>query len=54
MAAKDKKPLPNRRKYRGLEALRAHTVAERERLYERFVRRWAKVDVDLTRFGVAV
>ncbi len=38
--------LPNRRKYRGLEALRAHTVAERERLYGRFARKWAKLEHD--------
>ena len=38
--------LPNRRKYRGLEALRAHTVAERERLYGRFARKWAKLERD--------
>ena len=38
--------LPNRRKYRGLEALRAHTVAERERLYARFARKWAKLERD--------
>ena len=42
-AAAAKDPLPNRRKYRGLEALRAHTVAERERLYARFARKWAKL-----------
>ena len=40
------KELPNRRKYRGLEALRAHTVAERERLYGRFMRRWTKLQRD--------
>ncbi len=39
-------PLPNRRKYRGLEALRAHTIAERERLYARFRRKWATLDRD--------
>jgi len=38
--------LPNRRKYRGLEALRAHLVAERGRLYARFLRKWAKLDRD--------
>ena len=52
-AAADGSPLPNRRKYRGLEALRAHTLAERERLHARFLRKWAKTDVDLTRAGVA-
>ena len=43
-AATAGKQLPNRRKYRGLEALRARTVAERERLYERFARKWAKLE----------
>ena len=38
--------LPNRRKYRGLEALRAHTIAERERLYGSFMRKWAKLERD--------
>ena len=42
--------LPNRRKYRGLEALRAHTLARRARLHEQFVSRWPKLrralDVD--------
>ena len=51
-AAADQKPLPNRRKYRGLEALRAHTVAERERLLERLPRRWAQAEADLARSGV--
>jgi CHAD domain-containing protein len=41
--------LPNRRKYRGLEALRAHLVAERDRLYARFTRKWAKLDRDAFR-----
>ena len=41
--------LPNRRKYRGLEALRANTVAERERLYRRFARKWAKLERDAFR-----
>jgi CHAD domain-containing protein len=41
--------LPNRRKYRGLEALRAHTVAERERLSRRFARKWAKLERDAFR-----
>lgn len=45
-AAKAGKALPNRRKYRGLEGLRAHTVAERDRLHERFMRRWAKLARD--------
>ena len=52
-AAAAKKPLPNKRKYRGLEALRAQTVAERERLYKRFVRKWPKIDVELPSAGVA-
>ncbi len=52
-AAADGKPLPNRRKYRGLEALRAHTLAEREQLHARFLRKWAKADLELTRTGVA-
>lgn len=38
--------LPNRRKYRGLEALRAHTIAERERLYGRFIRKLTKLEHD--------
>jgi CHAD domain-containing protein len=45
-AAADGAQLPNRRKYRGLEALRAHLVAERDRLYARFARKWAKLDRD--------
>ena len=48
-AAANKRPLPNRRKYRGLEALRAHTVAERERLYAKFARKWAKLERDAFR-----
>lgn len=61
-AAAAGEPLPNRRKYRGLEALRAHTTAERERLYERFTRKWgklerdgfrARLEVELARAGVA-
>jgi CHAD domain-containing protein len=48
-AAAARKPLPNRRKYRGLEALRAHTVADRERLYARFARKWAKLERDTFR-----
>jgi CHAD domain-containing protein len=35
--------LPNRRKYRGLEALRAHTIARRAALHERFVVEWPKL-----------
>ena len=45
-AAAAGEPLPNRRKYRGLEALRAHTVAERERLYARFAQKWVKLERD--------
>ena len=41
--------LPNRRKYRGLEAVRAHTLADRERLHSRFVRKWAKLERDAFR-----
>ena len=44
VAAADRRPLPNRRKYRGLEALRAQTIAERGRLHARFARRWAKLE----------
>ena len=36
-------PLPNRRKYRGLEALRAHTVARRAALHADFVSAWPKL-----------
>ena len=35
--------LPNRRKYRGLEALRAHTLARRANLHSEFVSRWPKL-----------
>ena len=35
--------LPNRRKYRGLEALRAHTLARRVRMHEEFVARWPRL-----------
>ena len=52
-AAADGRALPNRRKYRGLEALRALTLAEREQLHARFLRKWAKTDLELTRTGVA-
>jgi len=45
-------PLPNRRKYRGLEALRAHLAAERHRLHDRFVRKWSKLDRDGFRTGL--
>ena len=39
-------PLPHRRRYRGLEALRAHTTAERARLHQRFAREWAELERD--------
>lgn len=48
-AAADRRELPNRRKYRGLEALRAHTVAERARLYARFTKKWARLERDAFR-----
>ena len=35
--------LPNRRKYRGLEALRAHTLARRANLHTDFVARWPRL-----------
>jgi CHAD domain-containing protein len=35
--------LPNRRKYRGLEAVRAHTVARRAALHEQFASEWPKL-----------
>ena len=53
-AAAARDPLPNRRKYRGLEALRAHTVAERERLYAKFARRWAKLEREAFRARLEV
>jgi CHAD domain-containing protein len=43
-AATGGEELPNRRKYRGLEALRAHTIAQRQRLSDRFARKWAKLE----------
>jgi CHAD domain-containing protein len=42
-------PLPNRRKYRGLEAVRANTLAQRDRLFDRFTRKWARLDRDAFR-----
>jgi CHAD domain-containing protein len=50
--------LPNRRKYRGLEALRAYLAADRDRLYAQFVRAWPKLDrarleLELGRAGLA-
>lgn len=42
-AARAGEPLPHRRKYRGLEALRAHTVARRAALHDEFVARWPKL-----------
>lgn len=47
-AAAGGEPLPNRRKYRGLEALRAHTAARRGQLYAEYVRKWPKVEATLT------
>ena len=35
---------PNRRSYRGLEALRAYLVARREVLYARFLREWRRYE----------
>jgi CHAD domain-containing protein len=46
VAAKAGAELPNRRKYRGLETLRATTLAERDRLYARFTKKWARLDRD--------
>jgi CHAD domain-containing protein len=42
-AASAGEALPNRRKYRGLEALRAHTIARRAALYDRFVAEWPEL-----------
>ena len=42
-AAGRDEPLPNRRRYRGLEALRAGTVARRWQLHARFVQTWPKL-----------
>ena len=42
-AAADGEPLPHRRKYRGLEAVRAHTLARRQELHAEFVKRWPKL-----------
>ena len=42
-AARAGEALPNRRKYRGLEALRAHTVARRAALHDEFVAKWPKL-----------
>lgn len=46
-AAGEGRPLPNRRRYRGLEAVRAHTVARREALLAEFVARWPKLRAGL-------
>ena len=54
VAATQAAPLPNRRKYRGLEALRAHTIADRERLHSRFARKWAKLERDAFRVKLEV
>ena len=48
-AARAGEQLPNRRKYRGLETLRAQTVAERDRLYARFSKKWARLEKDAFR-----
>lgn len=53
-AARAGEQLPNRRKYRGLEALRARTVAEREQLHTRFARKWAKLEKDAFRARLEV
>jgi CHAD domain-containing protein len=53
-AARSREQLPNRRKYRGLEALRAHTIAEREWLCDQFARKWAQVDRDAFRARLEV
>lgn len=42
-AASAGEALPNRRKYRGLEALRAHTVARRGQLYGEFLKQWPRL-----------
>jgi CHAD domain-containing protein len=42
-AARAGEQLPNRRKYRGLEALRAHTIARRAHLRDEFVSKWPKL-----------
>jgi CHAD domain-containing protein len=42
-AAAAGEPLPNRRKYRGLEALRAHTLARRAALHDEFVKTWPRL-----------
>jgi CHAD domain-containing protein len=44
VAAASGEPLPNRRKYRGLEALRAHLAARRGQLHAEFRRRWPKLE----------
>ena len=43
LAAGEGRALPNRRKYRGLEAVRAHTVARRQALHAEFVAMWPKL-----------
>jgi CHAD domain-containing protein len=53
-AAAAGRPLPNRRKYRGLEALRAHAMADRERLYGKFARKWANLQRDAFRARLEV
>ena len=46
-AAAAKEPLPNRRKYRGLEALRALTIARRGELYAEFAKKWPRIEQGL-------
>ena len=43
-AAADGAVLPNRRKYRGVEALRAYTAARRVTLHGRFLEQWPKLE----------
>lgn len=43
LAAREGRPLPHRRKYRGLEAVRAHTLARRARLHAEFVKLWPRL-----------
>ena len=54
VAAAAGEPLPNRRKYRGLEAVRAHTLADRQRLHAKFARKWAKLERDAFRAKLEV
>jgi CHAD domain-containing protein len=43
-AAAGGEPLPNRRKYRGLEALRAHTDARRGQLFGQYLEEWPRIE----------